>query len=140
MGLGCYVPGSLMLSLSGIGKKEINMAELAAIYMGLLCRPSRNIEVFTDSATALEVLSGRVYKKKYQPLVDCIHHVSNTMYDSVKYTKVKAHSGNPGNEVADILARKGTIENQGFVLPIDNESIEANIYKNEFIHDRILFF
>lgn len=139
MGLGCYVPGLMALSLGACGKKEINTGELAAIYMALLCRPGRNVEVYTDSATALELLSGRLYKKKYQLLVDCIHHVSNTMYDSVTYTKVKSHSGNPGNDIADMLARMGTTGCQDFMIPRNNDSIVENIYKNSFIHDRILF-
>lgn len=98
----------------------------------------------TDSSTAIELLSGRLYKKKYSLLVDCIHYVSHTMYDDVTYTKVRAHSGVPGNEIADRLARLGaSTGNKSFELPIPShsvaESVETNIYRNEFIHDCIVF-
>lgn len=133
----------MFLAVSSSGNKEINSAELSAIYLGLLCTPSRDVEVLTDSMTALDLLNGRLYKKQYQLLVDCINFVSDTMYDNVTYTKVKSHSGNHGNEMADKLAKIGTIGKYSFVFPDPGASIKEvvnkNIYKNSFIHDRIFF-
>lgn len=123
-------------------KKDINTAELSAIYTGLLLCPFyNNIEVLSDSITALQLIGGSLKIKKYQLLVDCIRYVSASKFGkNVQYTKVKGHSGDHGNTVADILARTGTTSDIVFFSPTDchttiSEIVHNNIYKNMFIHD-----
>jgi ribonuclease HI len=125
------------------GKKDINRAELAAIYVGLLISPRlENLEVLSDSCTALDLLNSDKINK-YCKLVDCIKHVSYAKFnDCIRYTKVKSHSGVIGNEIAHNLARLGTSQRNVFnVFDEDINDIKNivkyNIQKNNFSHNNI---
>ena len=92
------------------GKKDINRAELAAIYMGLLLAGPDVLSVHTDSATALNLLKGSLCIEKYSMLVFAIKSITAVKYNGiVKYNKVKAHSGVRGNDIADALARHAAL-------------------------------
>ena len=112
------------------GKKDINRAELSAIYAGLLLYPSKptpqpaqlaqlaqlaqiaqiaQLGIFSDSITAINLIEDKTYNKKFDTLVQCIRYLSSKKYKNSKliYTKVKAHSGIIENDIAHYLARCG---------------------------------
>lgn len=144
IGIGGYCKKSLLYSCRVNGKKDVNRAELASIYVGLLLCNCKTIEIVSDSATAIELISGKFEKSKYQTLVDCINYITLVKFSKVKYTKVKAHSGVFGNEVADCLAYAGSESDRIFHMPdlIDEkysikDLVYENIYRNSFDHNII---
>ncbi len=84
-----------------------NEAELYAVLQGLRAiKASCNVKVYTDSQNAIGWLSGR-YKCKKPHLVQIRNQIWETILDkniSVSYVKVKGHSGDPLNDLADALA------------------------------------
>ena len=114
IGLGAYIPYNVFFSISIPGKKDINRAELAAIYIGLLIAPPfypKPLLVYSDSITALNLLYGKSNSKKYDMLIQAIHNIAHVKYGDglVQYHKVKGHSGIVGNEIADLLARQSAL-------------------------------
>lgn len=111
IGLGAYVPNYCFLAMSISGKRDVNRAELAAIYSGLLIAPTRKpLQVYSDSSTALDLLANKFQHKKFDNLVFAIRNISLVKYDGlVQYHKVKGHSGVVGNEIAHNLARAGAL-------------------------------
>lgn len=108
------------------GKKDINRAELSAIYAGLLLYPTtqlaqlathgkpahpapQQLGIFSDSITAINLIEDKTYNRKFDTLVQCIRYLSSKKYKNSKliYTKVKAHSGIIENDIAHYLARCG---------------------------------
>jgi ribonuclease HI len=117
------------------GQKDINRAELAAIYVGLLTAPlSRRIQVLSDSETAINLLNGKKYHKRFSVLVECIRFVARVRFnDSVIFTKIKGHTGIYGNDVAHRLSRIGT---QPFYMP--DEQKGANLmYVEALVHSNV---
>jgi ribonuclease HI len=146
------------------GKKDINRAELAAIYVGLLLYPLvahaplvTHIDLFSDSITAINLIEDRTYNAKFDMLVQCIRYLSSKKYSNTKiiYTKVKAHSGIKENDIAHYLARCGArsteetpdANTQLFHIPdassksisniIIEELVLENIYKNSLLYSDI---
>lgn len=119
IGIGGYAPGYTSYSFVIDGKKDINRAELAAIYAGMLLVPYDRLHVVTDSITAIELLNKKQSHNKYQSLVDCMLYVCDKKFGGrVDYKKVKGHSGVFGNEVADMMA--GVASSSGaraFIMP-----------------------
>jgi ribonuclease HI len=153
-GIGMYIPESVskyysLISGNKCKVKDVNAAELSAIYVGLLINPSNQpIEVYSDSITAINLLENKLYNKKFNTLVSCIKYVSIVKYkNNVQYVKVKGHSGVYGNEMAHNLAREGASSDHIFYMPESNKtntlSLEdimlENIYKNSLLHDNIFF-
>lgn len=134
IGIGGYAPGCLSYSFVIGGKKDINRAELAAIYAGMLLLPYDKLHVVSDSITAIELLHRKHAHAKYQSLVDCILYVSDKKFGGrVEYTKVKSHSGVFGNEVADMMAGlSSTCGHRHFIMPADdnNKSTKDVVFEN----------
>lgn len=146
VGIGGYSPDVMNFSCNINGDKDINRGELAAIYAGLLFMPvgRKNIDVFSDSLTAIHLLDGKFQNSKYNCLVKCIKYVADMKYNgNVHYLKVKAHSSVWGNEVADSLARYGSVkEHLPFHVPEHGDNIinlvHQSVHINSLIHDVIL--
>ncbi len=111
IGLGIWTKTHSM-RMNIVGLKDVNRAEIAAIFCVLLYlyRQGKNhdIIIYTDSIVALECIQGSVYCEKFMVLIRCIHHMLDNWNGSVKFQKVKGHSGNKGNDFADLLAREST--------------------------------
>jgi ribonuclease HI len=90
---------------------DINYAELFAIYVALLIS-TKQLTVYTDSLTAINLLCKINYNNKYADLLLKIHNIMSTR--TVNLIKVKAHSGDKGNDIADSLARASIIDNSPF--------------------------
>jgi ribonuclease HI len=98
-------------------KKDINRAELGAIFIGALLNNDKNKEkiILTDSQTSIDCFLSQRSTRKYKLLVDCIRHIGHT-----RLKKVKAHRGIYGNEMADKLAKMAVAENDEFFLLPDD--------------------
>jgi ribonuclease HI len=111
MGIGIFSPclkQADALSLTGL--KDINRAELAAIYFAVKHYPiDLPISIYSDSQTAIRMLYGtQRIVSKYEWLYENTMLELNKRKEVTEFHKVKGHSGNYGNTVADFLARMGT--------------------------------
>ncbi len=88
-----------------IGTATNNIAELKAILAGLTAvkDPSKPVRLFTDSQYAFGLLVKNWKAHKNREIVDAIRKAMIRFKD-LKIIKVKGHSGNEGNEIADRLA------------------------------------
>ncbi len=88
-----------------IGTATNNIAELKAILAGLTSvkDPSKPVRLFTDSQYAHGLLVKNWKAHKNRQIVDAIRKAM-TRFKDLKIIKVKGHSGNEGNEMADRLA------------------------------------
>ncbi|PKY54146.1 hypothetical protein RhiirA4_472792 [Rhizophagus irregularis] len=91
-------------------------AELIAILTALVCPPQSSIEIYTDSATCIftfnALYSPKLTARRLQKINNCaiwntIKFIINTLKLKVSLFKVKAHSGHPLNDAADLLAKQG---------------------------------
>ena len=101
--------------LSGfLGESTNNVAELWAIQEALMAvrDPRKPVMIHTDSTYALGVLSKGWKPRANRELVTNIRELLEG-FSNVRFTKVPAHSGVPGNERADALAT-GAIERSRF--------------------------
>jgi len=133
-----YTDASIRRSSGGIGffsptydfsakveeKKDINRLELGAIFAGIsLTEPDIDMILHSDSQTALNSLTS--YKKtKYDKLAEFVLQLVSERSGNIFVTKVKAHSGNRGNDMADRLAGIGTNSSIEFVLPDEFSSLD----------------
>ena len=88
-----------------IGTATNNIAELKAILAGLTAvkDSSKPVRLFTDSQYAFGLLVKNWKAHKNREIVDAIRKAM-TRFKDLKIIKVKGHSGNEGNEMADRLA------------------------------------
>ena len=89
-----------------LGLGTNNIAELTAILLGLeaIRQPEAPVDVLTDSAYSIGVLSKNWKPKANQDLIARIRHELRRFSD-LRFVKVPGHSGVPENERADQLAR-----------------------------------
>ena len=87
-------------------------AELMAVLIATLIIPSSSeCEILTDSANVISILSKQTtslhrWNKRANPhIIQAILETTQRKQLSIKYTKVAAHIGNRGNEMADKLAK-----------------------------------
>lgn len=95
-----------------LGEKTNNQAELAAVYMALkaLKNPGQCfIHLFTDSQLIKGLLIDNWKAKANLNLVKAIRDLAKTL-GGLEVIKVKGHSGDELNELADSLARKEAAE------------------------------
>ena len=103
----------LSFSCAVVNWPSSTRAELIAIWTALLASPSlAHIEIFTDSKAAMDAISAfnqlSIRQKISHPNSSVINHIlylTNTKQLRITYTKVKSHSGNVGNDIADDLAK-----------------------------------
>jgi ribonuclease HI len=118
---GVYIPGThqaFKINPAGDGlTNNINRAELAAILIAIQegLHNQSNIYILSDSLCSLL----QIHKYLLQPHKMDIHihrHLLQAIHDaldrrcsqqtSITFLKVKAHTGIPGNEIADTIASK----------------------------------
>jgi ribonuclease HI len=90
-----------------LGQGTNNIAELVAIQRALELCPDKGalIKIHTDSAYSIGVLTQNWKAKANQELILAIR-AQLRGFATVKFIKVAGHAGIPGNERADMLARR----------------------------------
>lgn len=121
MGFGWIFTSDLSMNIKYSGScKEwasSTKAELVAIITALIvCPPHSTINIYTDSNNCINTFndlhSPKLTARRFQKLNNCSlwntpEHIINTLHLKVSLIKVKAHSDNPLNDAADILAKEG---------------------------------
>jgi ribonuclease HI len=122
------------------GTQTNNAAEIYAAITAILLIPENTpVELRTDSALLVNVLTKRNRSHRRSNLASMIAHLLNIVKKKpaqVTVTKVKAHSGEHGNEMADKLAKIGRkkAENPtkipGNFIKFRDTLLEGNIRKS----------
>lgn len=103
---------------------DINRLELAAIFAAIIIEdPWTPLTVHSDSQTALDQVHG-AKNRKYARLARMTLDLIAARPGDTTFRKVKAHSGNEGNEYADALASASHARFGGeFVIPDEYTTI-----------------
>jgi len=105
--------------------KDINRIELGAIFASIaLTDVFSDILIYSDSLTSINNIVHVSKKSKYDKLASFTLKLARERKGNVYISKVKAHSGNIGNEYADELAKDGTESTLSFILPDEFSSID----------------
>lgn len=106
--------------------RDINRLELSAIFTSIaMCNPSLDTLIFTDSQTSITNIVAKGKRTKYDKLAKFVLQLAEERLGNVYVSKVKAHSGDRGNDAADRLAKTGTTSDTILVCPDEFESVEA---------------
>jgi ribonuclease HI len=106
--------------------KDINRLELGAIFASIaMTDTSSDMIIYSDSQTSISNIVSTMKRSKYDKLAKYVLQLAYEKEGNIYVSKVKAHSGNEGNERADALAKEGTSCDFMFVLPDEFESIDS---------------
>lgn len=116
----------------------INEAELCGIlYAVKQIPPSIPLTVYTDSQTSIDCIIGRNVNTRFRVLTHTIREEIFARKECTWISKVKAHSGVFGNEIADRLAKYGTTMNEErhkiLTLPLRNCKIQLVVSRDLII-------
>jgi ribonuclease HI len=114
--------------------KDINRLELSAIFTSIaMADPDLDTLVFTDSQTSISNIVTKMKRTKYDKLAKFVLQLSKERNGHVYVSKVKAHSGDPGNDEADRLAKQGTMSDKILVLPDEFMSVDEWFKHHEYL-------
>ena len=106
-------------------------AELMAIMTALLtCPQNCLVSIYTDSQSSIQLLENKTqylntrkkFKIKNFSIISSIQHIIDTLSLKITLHKIKAHSGNGFNDLADNLAKSASAE----ILAINPSSIKLH--------------
>ena len=104
--------------------KDINRLELSAIFTSIaMTDPSLDTLIFTDSQTSISNIVTKMKRTKYDKLSKFVLQLTEERFGGVYVSKVKAHSGDPGNDEADRLAKQGTLSDTIIIPPDEFASV-----------------
>ena len=114
--------------------KDINRLELSAIFTSIaMVDPDLDTLVFTDSQTSISNIVTKMKRTKYDKLANFVLQLSKERNGHVYVSKVKAHSGDPGNDEADRLAKQGTMSDRLIILPDEFASVDEWFKHHEYL-------
>ena len=114
--------------------KDINRLELSAIFTSIaMVDPDLDTLVFTDSQTSISNIVTKMKRTKYDKLAKFVLQLSKERNGHVYVSKVKAHSGDPGNDEADRLAKQGTVSDKLLILPDEFASVDEWFIHHEYL-------
>ena len=114
--------------------KDINKLELTAIFTSIaMADPDLDTIVFTDSQTSISNIVTKMKRTKYDKLAKFVLQLSKERDGHVYVSKVKAHSGDPGNDEADRLAKQGTMSDKILILPDEFMSVDEWFKHHEYL-------
>ena len=114
--------------------RDINRLELSAIFTSIaMVDPDLDTLVFTDSQTSISNIVTKMKRTKYDKLAKFVLQLSKERNGHVYVSKVKAHSGDPGNDEADRLAKQGTMSDRLVVLPDEFSNIDEWFIHHEYL-------
>ncbi|PKY54421.1 hypothetical protein RhiirA4_426769 [Rhizophagus irregularis] len=139
MGYGWIFTSNLTenIKFSGSTKEwpSSSKAELIAILTTLIvCPPNSNISIHTDSASCIATFnmlsSPKLTARRFQKLNNCalwntVKHIINVLKLNVSLIKVKAHSGHPLNDAADLLAKEGLLSKDFLQINIQHITTQS---------------
>lgn len=114
-GLGIWFPNTQKYyKFNLINYIDSNYGELYAIYLGCLLA-NKNFTLYTDSLTSIQLINRQLYNIKYNNIVGKIQTILYVKNGNM--IKVKSHSGDENNDIADYLAKSDSI------IDIDSSSL-----------------
>lgn len=116
VGVASCAASSMRVRLSGymagarIGKPDNNAAEMYAIVAALhVTDPWAPLVLHTDSMCCMRMMATSRAHAKFAPAMRAAQHLLAARREPIWLFKVKAHAGVVGNEMADSLAKAGTV-------------------------------
>uniref|UniRef100_U9T121 RNase H type-1 domain-containing protein n=1 Tax=Rhizophagus irregularis (strain DAOM 181602 / DAOM 197198 / MUCL 43194) TaxID=747089 RepID=U9T121_RHIID len=110
-------------------------AELVAILTSLIvCPPDSNVHIYTDSASCIATFNmlypPKLTARHFQKLNNCalwntLKHIINVLKLKISLFKVKANSGHPLNDAADLLAKEGLLSKDFLQINIRHITTQA---------------
>jgi ribonuclease HI len=114
-GLGIWMPlKNISYKYRLLDYKDINNAELIAIYAAISLSKEDHISIYTDSLNAIKLIYHQNHNSKYEDIVYKINKIMNSK--EVYVNKVKAHSKDKNNDIADKLAKLSITEKSPYFL------------------------
>lgn len=126
--------GAYVLSARSYETKDINRLELSAIFTSIaMTDPDLDTLVFTDSQTSICNITAKMKRTKYDKLANFVLQLSLERDGHVYVSKVKAHSGDQGNDEADRLAKLGTVSSNLVIPPDEFTSVDEWFRYHEYL-------
>jgi ribonuclease HI len=117
IGLGVYVErpveSRVSVRIARPSLADSNYAEMLAILLAVQVSPTSRLVVRTDSLNSLRMLAAaareeRIHAKFQGVACDVLQYIHDRRREPTLLAKVKGHSGDRGNCIADALARRAS--------------------------------
>src|SRR2546430_4234945 len=150
MGSGWYIPTlDISYGCASTGWPSSTKAELVAIWIAVLAVPSNfsHINIYSDSQAAIDGITNgrkstwsiRQYSKTPNAaIIEQIIKTTATKGQDLQLIKVKGHSGNICNDIADDIAKNAVItahQDPSYILELSHTSMQSRLQFKLFWKD-----